>query len=447
MNSEDHMNRGEALIDGSPNFDEYITDVGFDLVKCRVYIESIDWQRLITIIESSSNKIELKSPDIEKHIHVRIVDEKTSLLKIPGNLWYSSIIIEYPYYKLQLIEAGERSLSPIPGNEDIRQLSIHVKPKNEDLGNLNNYECIELKNRTLEIFDELELYGIKLDRTRANINYFELNRNYCFKIRNDGISDKSCDKYEESRIGNLIIPFFYAAFCEVKEYLGDDSRKLTIVPKNDTWSVLGDAELEGVSLLSSTVGVHVYNKVLDIEENNSNVYIENPNIIRVEFVVKKEKQVISWLKTSNIFELDQDIIRNTYNRDLDRYGIEPFKLQHDKLLERVSQGGFDTSDKQWTNKVVKEVLFWLPQLNLHPGFVDYDDIKTILKMIDDELESKSEKEGKPKSRTIEMNMSRCFKKLKEKSKDYFDEIDYTSIVIECLKEEAKSFMVEYITID
>ncbi len=261
----------------------FYTSVGFDKVKLEFSKTAIrvDWNKLEGIMLSGDDK----ATKAKSHIRYIAPEEgQQEIIDIKGNKKYSSIIIEYPYYSLKIY-------SPNKGNQiqDTRLLTVHVVPQEPELKNLNNYSVNELKSCVIDIINELgEIYGIYIIKEGLVFQYAELNRNYIFP--------------RQTPFEDIFFGFFNAAFASERPSM-DNLPKIK-ADKNIS------PEQAGVFSNSSTIGIHVYNKVYNVEENSKNIFIKGIKgimdingeesidvgcIYRVEFVVKRKNRVKSFL--------------------------------------------------------------------------------------------------------------------------------------------------------
>ena len=100
MNQADHLLREGYIYEKElPElYESYDTGVGFDLVKCKVYIKSVDWDTLNGWVKKSNGLTDYASKKIEDHIRYTLAEGKNKPLDIEGNAEngsYSSIMIEY----------------------------------------------------------------------------------------------------------------------------------------------------------------------------------------------------------------------------------------------------------------------------------------------------------------------------------------------------------------
>ena len=64
-----HADRGNYLwaVEGQKGIVSYSTHIGFDLVRCKVNVESINWSILNAVLDNSKGIINIKSPLPENH--------------------------------------------------------------------------------------------------------------------------------------------------------------------------------------------------------------------------------------------------------------------------------------------------------------------------------------------------------------------------------------------
>ncbi len=384
----------------------YSSAVGFDLIKCRVFIQSIKWDQLNNIIKKSSGVPDYQSLKAEDHIRYTIAGGNNKPLNIYGNNEngnYASIMIEYKDFSLRLLSAN------IKKKGDVNQLIVHVSPQIDVLGNMNNASAEIVKKRVRAVIRCLKSkFGIILDETVATINYFELNRNYAYD-------------------GKGFIEFFEAAFCSLPD-------RFCISPKKTPWGSLGVVDNLGIFANSSTVQLHVYNKLLETEENSQIfLYVEAPTVYRVEFVVTKKKQVESWLSTSNVFELKQDKVEEAYFKYLKKYAIDPFDQQYKLFYEFIIglEDIYDTSKRHWTDEFANRLIFYAPRFHLDPIFITPDEVKKMLK------------ERPAQTKTIEQNLNRCVNSIIEKTNLYIDGENYETKIKNLLLSTEEPYEIKY----
>ncbi len=398
MNIANHWERSNAFRNLSLYETSCSTDIGFDLVKCRVNDIKVDWDMIERIASKSTNVIDINSTLLERHLHFTTAEGATKPLRILGSEKYSAIIIKYPYFSLKLQSSNIRSQTGIGGKE-IMQLCIHIEPAIKCLGNIDNVDCYGLQERTRDIIYDLKQFGIEIGKKSIVLNYAEINRNYPYE-HND----------------NVFLKYFNAAFTSLPD-------TFRILPQYLPWGALGVKDQSGIFADSSTISIHVYDKIIEIENTNKNVVIESPqHIYRLEFIVKKSKQIERWLGTANLFDLEPYMVENAFYKFLNKYVFHPYNTQFSKFyLHAIDPEGIDTSKKHWTDAFYQEIYMLSERHGIDICFITPNTIKELLC------------EHKQSSRTIEKNLNRCIKMIVEKSDGQINSKDCSSMMESLLK--------------
>lgn len=429
----------------------FCTSVGFDKVKLEFGKTAIhvDWNKLEGIMLSGDDKVS----KAKSHIRYIAPEEgQREIIDIEGNKKYSSIIIEYPYYSLKIYSPNKRNQS-----QDTRLLTVHVVPQELELKNLNNYSVNELKSRVTDIINELgETYGIYIIKEGLVFQYAELNRNYIFPRQTP---------YEDIFFG-----YFNAAFAS-------ESPSMDNLPKIKADKNISP-EQAGVFSNSSTIGIHVYNKVYNVEENSKNIFIKGIKgmmdingeesidvgcIYRVEFVVKRKNRVKSFLSKPYLFfpneenpddseahkrMLKQDDIEKAYSKYLKKHVYNSFERTFEKPIEAMitetTQNPINTSDKQWSDKFAGEFCARARKYGISIEFYRPKDIDFILrysKVLNDK-------------KTIEYNRKRCIDEIVAKSnetlttsaediREGINDINYIEMIKDLLNSDELEYTVIY----
>ena len=344
MNLAQHLQRQNEFWSIPVEYEYWGTGItGFDLVKCKVYVKNIQWDVLESIISSSNGHIHTDSPSPEDHIKYTYTSQKGQLLCIPGNKQFSAIIIKYLDFTLKLQAANIQ----IKANKvsDTMQLCIYEKPVNPHLGNIDNYSCFSLQSRIHSIMDSLEVYGIYLDREHVTLNYVEINHNYVFET-------------------DHFLSYFNTAFSSLPH-------RFSILPKYEPWGFCGVTDQLGIFANSSTICIHVYEKIMELESSNNKLYICSPkHIYRVEFVIKTPKQISRWLGSDNPFDIEQVTVDTAFINLLNKYVIDMYTAHFNRFYDFVVDTfNTDTTKKHWSDDYIRDLVTYSNRFKIDISFL------------------------------------------------------------------------------
>ena len=224
----------------------------------------------------------------------------------------------------------------------ISLLKVFVPPLegHEILDNVSNLGYEQEKVRILALMDELERYGIHLDRNVAYIRNVEINVNICIMDEHSDFRDsiEIIRPYRHGLKGFTDSDYGDADENKILQIYGTNADKTKWIKK------LGIPQRNKTSFnsISRSRIIKVYDKSAEIKSKTYKNRFKNDGIFvgfmspitRLEFELKDRNEVRTFFDTDNFFELNQEAVEAAFHDLVSRY----IKIPLDKYYRAWNRG-------------------------------------------------------------------------------------------------------------
>ena len=365
--------------------------VGFDRIVVGVKVYKIDWDTLKERVRKEKQYAEEKM----KTVTLWPVNDEDLILSVcqgePRICWYSSIQIRIGADTFLLRKCN------ISGRSDISKLEVHVKAPNghECLGNIRNYTCEHEQERVRNLYNTLERqYGIYLDNS-ATLKEAEINVNvvlnkdrHCgnefefaarllknYQLYLDGFTHDTYTENKDIDIkpkrlnlefinpntnNNQILLGYYA---NSKMVISDLENNLMLKQPYryscfiEFSNKIRGKKLTSIDSTSPTRDVNIYDKSFETEmKSNRNIRLLD-RICRVEYTIRREKEIKSYFGKTDLFILTQHDVERAFHKLSEKLIKGPIDMYYRKVNKEI-EGLFErriTKDN-WRSQLVYEIV-------------------------------------------------------------------------------------------
>ena len=328
--------------------------IGFDRVVVSLEVMGIDWDMFDMILEYEGKR---------KHKTLYATDcrNKEKILHVCDDMdkehWYSSIRIVLGSNKFTLQKCN------LPGRHDICRFEICIPPMpdHEILGNIHNLTCEQEQQRVRVMMDEIERYGIRLDKDVANIKEVEINVNICLSAFNMDFRDavENIRQYRQCLKG----------FADEDHSEPDKGKNQVFYDPANLWSREVDIPARKETSFHSkspTRIIKVYDKSAEVIEKSKGKLTFVSPITRIEFVLIDPSEIPVYFNgKNNLMHMTQDDIEDAFHSLADRLLKKPLDTYYrsvNNILEKYF-GQIDIEGFAWRKNVVMDIERFLGKSN------------------------------------------------------------------------------------
>lgn len=274
--------------------------VGFDKVTVGLRVERVDWGVLEAIETSESGNtrtLSLRS--------CRNVDKILAICASePEQHWYSEVRIQLASNVFTMKKCN------LPNCRDICSFEICINPieGHECLGNISNLSCEQEQLRVQHMMDELEIYGVYVDREYAELKKVELNVNLFLVEKHFDFRD-AVELLRPHR--HALSNFVFSDYWEKKK-----DKEYTISISSYNIETLGIKEIQRTSFncIGRSLTIKVYDKSVETMEKSGGFIEWMSPITRVEFSITSPNEIPYYFGTTNLFDMVQENIERAFHR-------------------------------------------------------------------------------------------------------------------------------------
>lgn len=317
--------------------------VGFDKVTVGLRVEQVNWDVLEAIETSeagSAHTLSLYSCRNEEKILSACVGE-------PQRHWYSSVRIQLASNVFTMKKCN------LPNCRDICHFEICIPPieGHECLGNISNLSCEQELLRVQSMMDELERYGIYVDRNYAELKKAEINVNLFLTAENVNFRD-AVELLRPHRHGLSNFEFSdFARQVDDKEYY------IILGPLQVSSLGINVRNRTSFNSIGRSLAIKVYDKSAETVKKSGG-YIDGISpLTRVEFSINSPNEIPFYFGTENLFEMTQADVENAFHRLADRFIRIPMLEYYRKVTAGFEKcfEAVDIKEHAWRKNLVREL--------------------------------------------------------------------------------------------
>lgn len=340
--------------------------VGFDRIKVSMRVLYVDFSVLNIVLSSESGLA-------EKTLSVTSCRDDAKILRVcegePEDNWYSSIRIRNGASSFNMRRCN------IEGASDICIYEVCIPPLegHEVLGNISNLSCTEMQDRVRYLMEDLERYGIYVDREIAILKSAELNINVYMTAQHHGFMDvieilgpyrHGLEKFGFSDFSEKEKDRKYGMWSNNAKQLWSLDTGVTKRRRTSSNSQIGSIKIKiydksretEKKLYDKELEERKRNRVRDYTRPTAELSVISP-LTRIEFLIDAPNQVRNYFQKENLFDMTQQDILAVWTKLADKFIIKPLLIYYRKMDYAFEQyfKGIDIQKKGWRSRTVMDL--------------------------------------------------------------------------------------------
>ncbi len=324
--------------------------IGFDKISVKMFIAKVDWGLFDSVLSYNTGL---------KAASCRVSKEKLHICNgVDEGHWFSRIWLKLDHYDV--------TIKSKYSDEAEVEVTIPSMPGFEELGNIHNLSCDEMKTHIRALICETKEYGIYFDDERAVIQKAEINLNLV-----NGNSDEPGDDLK--MLTKTIMPLCVGQSKNAYSYTIKKPQKLLrdieVQGQTMTFTVPNDV-IETVSCNNGNTKILVYDKSAETRDKaKGTIKRMLTQVTRIECKVSG-KELESALTECDLFKLEQIDLEKAFATIVNSLIKASLKKVYDewnhtleKLFEAVDISREPQKWKEnlclWINQLTKDLSYQL----------------------------------------------------------------------------------------